>query len=169
MTNKTILDAVHETAKGLHKAGAMDATTMREFDALCLPPVKYYSAGQIKKLRLRYKASQAVFAAYLNTSPSTVQKWEQGKKTTERSIVEAAQYRGSERSRRAWLTRARQAGWRRYVLTESPLLMAELTNFDELQGQSRVPDQLSDINVHGDSEARFERADESRDCPSRFR
>jgi len=40
MTNKTILDAVHETAKGLHKAGAMDATTMREFDALCLPPVK---------------------------------------------------------------------------------------------------------------------------------
>ena len=80
MTNKTILDAVHETAKGLHKAGAMDATTMREFDALCLPPVKHYSAGQIKKLRLRYKASQAVFAAFLNTSPSTVQKWEQGKK-----------------------------------------------------------------------------------------
>ena len=25
-------------------------------------------------------ASQAVFAAYLNTSPSTVQKWEQGQK-----------------------------------------------------------------------------------------
>jgi len=24
MTNKTILDAVHETEKGLHKAGAMD-------------------------------------------------------------------------------------------------------------------------------------------------
>jgi putative transcriptional regulator len=80
MTNKTILAAVHETAKGLHKAGAMDATTMREFDALCLPPVKHYSSGQIRKLRLRYKASQAVFAAYLNTSPSTVQSWEQGKK-----------------------------------------------------------------------------------------
>ena len=47
---------------------------------LCLPPVKHFSAGQIKKLRLRHKASQAVFAAYLNTSPSTVQKWEQGKK-----------------------------------------------------------------------------------------
>ena len=28
----------------------------------------------------RYKASQGVFAAYLNTSPSTVQKWEQGQK-----------------------------------------------------------------------------------------
>jgi putative transcriptional regulator len=32
------------------------------------------------RLRTRYKASQAVFAAYLNTSPSTVQKWEQGQK-----------------------------------------------------------------------------------------
>ena len=80
MTHKTLLHTVHETAKGLHKAGVMDATTMREFDALCLPPVKIYTANQIKKLRLRYKASQAVFAAYLNTSPSTVQKWEQGQK-----------------------------------------------------------------------------------------
>ena len=58
----------------------MDATIMRELDALCLPLVKNYSAGQLKKLRLRYKASEAVFAAYLNTSPSTVQKLEQGKK-----------------------------------------------------------------------------------------
>lgn len=80
MTTKKILDAVHETAKGLHKAGVMDAKTMREFDALCLPRVKSYTPNQIKKLRLRYKASQSVFAAYLNTSPSTVQKWEQGQK-----------------------------------------------------------------------------------------
>lgn len=77
---KKILDAVHQTAKGLRKAGTMDAKTMREFDVLCLPPVKEYSATQIKRLRTRNKASQAVFAAYLNTSPSTVQKWEQGQK-----------------------------------------------------------------------------------------
>jgi len=77
---KKILDVVHKTAKGLHKAGTMDAQTMREFDALCLPPVKNYSAWQIKRLRMDNKASQAVFAAYLNTSLSTVQKWEQGQK-----------------------------------------------------------------------------------------
>ena len=77
---KKILDTVHQTAKGLRKAGTMDAKTMREFDALCLPPVKQYSATQIKRLRTQNKASQAVFAAYLNTSPSTVQKWEQGQK-----------------------------------------------------------------------------------------
>lgn len=75
-----ILDTVHATAGGLHEAGVMSTRTMREFDALCLPPVKPLSAAQIKRLRTRNKASQAVFAAYLNTSPSTVQKWEQGQK-----------------------------------------------------------------------------------------
>jgi putative transcriptional regulator len=77
---RKILDVVHQTAKGLREAVVMDATTMREFDALCLPPVRTLSAAQIKRLRMRNNASQAVFAAYLNTSPSTVQKWEQGQK-----------------------------------------------------------------------------------------
>jgi len=40
---KSILKSVHDTAKGLHKAGAMDEVTMREFDALCLPPEKNYT------------------------------------------------------------------------------------------------------------------------------
>ena len=31
---------VHETAEGLHEAGIMDKRTMREFDELCLTPVK---------------------------------------------------------------------------------------------------------------------------------
>ena len=75
-----LLKAMHETAQGLHEAGVMDTVTLREFDALCLPPVKEYSATQIKRLRERSKASQAVFAACLNTSTSTVQKWEQGQK-----------------------------------------------------------------------------------------
>ena len=81
MMTKSILDMVHESAKDLHDAGVMDQTTMREFDALCLPPVKNYTADQIKRIRRRNNASQAVFAAYLNTSASTVQKWEQGKKS----------------------------------------------------------------------------------------
>ena len=80
MARKSVLNVVHETAKGLHKAGAINRQTMREFDALCLPPVRKLSATQIRKLRLNNHASQAVFAAYLNTSASTVQKWEQGQK-----------------------------------------------------------------------------------------
>ena len=77
---KSILETVHEAAQDLAQAGAVDIATMREFDALCLPPVKEYTAAQIKRIRMINKASQAVFAMYLNTSPSTVQKWEQGKK-----------------------------------------------------------------------------------------
>ena len=78
--SKSILDAVHESAKDLHEAGVMKEATLREFDALCLPPVKEYTAGQIRRIRTRNRASQGVFAAYLNTSVSTVQKWEQGQK-----------------------------------------------------------------------------------------
>ena len=75
-----ILKEVHETVTGLYQAGVFDAVTLREFDALCLPEVKVLSATQIKRIRLRSKASQAVFAAYLNTTPSTIQKWEIGAK-----------------------------------------------------------------------------------------
>jgi putative transcriptional regulator len=71
---------VHETAKDLRAAGAMKESTLREFDAACLPPVKKYTPGQIKRIRARSEASQGVFAAYLNTSKSTVQRWEQGAK-----------------------------------------------------------------------------------------
>ena len=78
--SKSILDAVHESAKDLHKAGVMKEATLREFDALCLPPVKEYTAVQIRRIRTQNRASQGVFAAYLNTSVSTVQKWEQGQK-----------------------------------------------------------------------------------------
>ena len=78
--NKSILEVVNEGAKDLHEAGLLNEVTMREFDALCLAPVKVYSAEQIKRIRLKSKTSQGVFAAYLNTSKSTVQKWEQGAK-----------------------------------------------------------------------------------------
>jgi len=77
---KPILDVIHESAKELRDAGVMNAQTMREFDALCLPPVKNYTATQIKRIRARSKTSQSVFATYLNTTVSTVQKWEQGQK-----------------------------------------------------------------------------------------
>ena len=80
MKKKSLIKVVHETAKGLRKAGVMSAQTMREFDALCLPPMRTYTPAQIRYIRKRNHASQAVFAAYLNTSPSTIRQWEQGQK-----------------------------------------------------------------------------------------
>lgn len=79
MTSR-LMQAVHETAEDFASIGLIDVQTMREFDVLCLPPIKTYSPEEIKALRLSCLASQRVFAAYLNTSPSTIQKWEQGVK-----------------------------------------------------------------------------------------
>lgn len=75
-----ILDVVHETAMGLYDANIINATTMREFDALCLPKIRELSPRQIKSIRLHAKVSQPVFAKILNTSLSTVRQWEQGEK-----------------------------------------------------------------------------------------
>lgn len=76
----SILETVHETAKGLYDARIINATTMREFDELCLPPVKDLTAKEIKNIRLREKVSQPVFAKFLNTTLSTIRQWEQGEK-----------------------------------------------------------------------------------------
>lgn len=77
---KKILETVHETVKGLHDVGLVETQTMREFDAMCLTPIKEMTPKEIQKLRLREKVSQPVFAEYLNAAPSTVKKWETGEK-----------------------------------------------------------------------------------------
>ena len=98
-TKSRILEAVHETARGLHAASAMNQVTLREFDRLCLPPVKPLSPSKIKKIRETSRVSQAVFAALLNTSVSTVQKWEIGQKRptgTALKLLHLVQKRGLE-------------------------------------------------------------------------
>lgn len=74
------LAAVHETALGLHEAGVMDKRTLKEFDALCLTPVEALMPKDIRQIRLREKASQAVFARYLNVTTGLVSQWERGEK-----------------------------------------------------------------------------------------
>jgi putative transcriptional regulator len=98
-TKSAILEAVHDTARGLHKAGVMDQVTMREFDRLCLPPVAPLEPEQIKHIRETSRVSQAVFARLLNTSLSTVQKWEIGQKKptgTALKLLHLVQKRGLE-------------------------------------------------------------------------
>lgn len=74
------LAAVHETALGLHDAGVLDKKTMKAFDAMCLTPVEELTAEQIRQIRLRENASQAVFARYLNVTTGLVSQWERGEK-----------------------------------------------------------------------------------------
>jgi putative transcriptional regulator len=98
-TKSAILEAVHDTAKGLHKAGVMEQVTLREFDRLCLPPVEPLEPQEIKQIRESSNVSQAVFAAMLNTSVSTIQKWEIGQKKptgTALKLLHLVQKRGLE-------------------------------------------------------------------------
>ena len=79
-STRPILAAIHETASDLRRLGFIDKRKMQKYQALCLEPVPEYDAGAIRALRARFQLSQAVFAAALNTSTSTVRKWEVGDK-----------------------------------------------------------------------------------------
>lgn len=80
MRKSPIFEAVHETATDLHRLGFIDKRKMQKFDALCLDPVPAYDSERIRALRENLKLSQAVLAAVLNTSLSTVRQWEGGDK-----------------------------------------------------------------------------------------
>jgi putative transcriptional regulator len=75
-----ILDTIHKSVVGLHRAGVVDIATMREFDALCLTPVLPMAPEEIRALREREQVSQPVFARYLNVRKDAVSKWERGEK-----------------------------------------------------------------------------------------
>ncbi|MGD9658679.1 MAG: helix-turn-helix domain-containing protein [Methylocystis sp.] len=73
-------EAIHSSVSGMYRAGTVDKATMRHFDETCLAVPVAIEPSEIKQLRERNKVSQPVFARYLNTSESTVEKWETGAK-----------------------------------------------------------------------------------------
>jgi putative transcriptional regulator len=80
MYQSDLREAMHTSAKALFKVGAIDKATMRDFDEACLSAMPAFAPKDIQKLREANKVSQPVFARYLNTSESTVEKWETGAK-----------------------------------------------------------------------------------------
>ena len=73
-------EAIHTTVAGMYKAGTVDRETMRSFDESCLAVPDSIDPVQIKLIRESQHVSQPVFARYLNTSESTIEKWEAGVK-----------------------------------------------------------------------------------------
>lgn len=73
-------EAIHSAVSGMAKAKTISKVTLREFDDLCLDKPIEFAPGDIKLIREKHHLSQPVFARYLNTSESTVQKWESGAK-----------------------------------------------------------------------------------------
>ncbi|NEP57391.1 MAG: DNA-binding transcriptional regulator [Symploca sp. SIO2G7] len=72
--------AIHESMEALHQIGVITQQTMGEFDETCLTPIEPLSPQDIRALRERENASQAVFARYLNVSHNHVSDWERGVK-----------------------------------------------------------------------------------------
>jgi putative transcriptional regulator len=73
-------EAIHSSASALFAIGAIDKAAMREYDESCLSVPPALDPKQIKKIRTQHKISQPRFARYLNTSESTIEKWESGAK-----------------------------------------------------------------------------------------
>lgn len=75
-----IAEAIHNSVSGMYRIGTIDKATMRRFDKSCLVAPPPMEPRRIKRIRESQKVSQPVFARYLNTSSSTVEKWESGAK-----------------------------------------------------------------------------------------
>jgi putative transcriptional regulator len=75
-----ISEAIHSSVSGMYRAGTIDKATMREFDESSLSVPTQMEPKRIKRIRTSQRVSQPVFARYLNTSESTVEKWESGAK-----------------------------------------------------------------------------------------
>ncbi len=73
-------EAIHSAVGGMYRSKTIDKATMKYFDETCLIVPAELAPKQIKHLRESQHVSQPVFARYLNTSESTVEKWETGAK-----------------------------------------------------------------------------------------
>lgn len=94
-----ILENALADARALHRAGAVDDITLREIEGLCLPPVKSYTAEDVRRIRATARMSQAVFARVMGVETVTVQKWEQGAKRpsgSSRRLLQVVETKGVE-------------------------------------------------------------------------
>lgn len=77
---ESIIKSIRGTVSDLNKSGLVDDITMKNIDKLCLPEIQEFSPKKISSIRKEFNLSQAALASVFNVSPSTVQKWEQGRK-----------------------------------------------------------------------------------------
>ena len=72
--------AIHESMAGLVTLGFLPTEALTEFERVGLVQTKPFAAGQVRALRERESATQAVFAHYLGVSVNTVGQWERGER-----------------------------------------------------------------------------------------
>ena len=97
MANKRLRKELLEGMNALRRVGVVSGATMREFEGELVEQPRRYKGKDIRALRNRAKVSQGVFAALLNISISTLQKWEQGQKAPSalaRKLLQIVEERG---------------------------------------------------------------------------
>jgi putative transcriptional regulator len=82
-----IARSMHSTLVDLHEIGAVDKTTIREFDRMCLTATEELPTSDIRAIREQAGVSQAEFAEYLGVTAGLVSKWECGDKHPSRMTL----------------------------------------------------------------------------------
>jgi putative transcriptional regulator len=75
-----ISKSVHLGVSNLHSLGLVDPSTMRRFDQSCLSAIEEFGPEEVRQLREKEGASQAVLATHLGVATATVSQWERGER-----------------------------------------------------------------------------------------
>jgi putative transcriptional regulator len=82
-----------EIARGARKPARVRIRERTARETVVAPPPSY-DAGGVRRIRLRLRVSQTVFAGLLNVSPATVRGWERGARVPDgpsRRLLEMAE------------------------------------------------------------------------------
>ena len=103
------LATAHAFGTALHRVGTMDATTLRDLDALCLPPRPDYGSAEVRRIRVAARMSQPVFARLLGVDKSAVAQWERGAKRPSGPAARLLEVLDPERGEESPVVRVRRA------------------------------------------------------------
>jgi putative transcriptional regulator len=87
----------------------MDTATMRDLDALCLPPRPDYGSAEVRRIRAAARMSQPVFARLLGVDKSAVAQWERGAKRPSGPAARLLEVLDPERGEESPVVRVRRA------------------------------------------------------------
>ena len=108
-TEDEVLVTAYALGAALHRVGAMDAATMRDLDALCLPPRPEYGGAEVRRIRAAARMSQPVFARLLGVDKSAVAQWERGAKRPSGPAARLLEVLDPQRGEESPVVRVRRA------------------------------------------------------------
>lgn len=83
----SVRDTINGLSNDLYKLGYIDKKTLRDLTSEDDMTICEYTGEEIKEIREREKVSQAVFAKFLNVSPSMVKSLEYGNRKAQGAIL----------------------------------------------------------------------------------